>query len=387
MFIPYGKHCIEEDDIAAVVEALREDYIATGPGIEKFEQEFARYAGTKYAIALSSGTAALHACCFAMGISQDDEVIVPPLTFAATANCVLYSGGIPVFADVLPDTYNIDPTQIEAKITKRTRAIIPVHFAGQPCDMDAIRDIARKHGLYVLEDAAHANGAEYKGVRIGSLSDMTVFSFHPVKHMTTCEGGMVTTDNEELYTKIKDFRAYCITRDPNRILDKEDGLWHYEMQGLGYNYRISDVMCALGRSQLKKMERFVEKRRNVARRYDRELADIPGIILPYQAQGCVSSWHLYTIQIEDGRRRYMYERLRELGIGVDVHYLPVYRHPYYQQHGYSEIHCDNAEEIYKKILSIPIFYGMTEMQQDYVIESIRKIQGYHYQDRSGSFNE
>ncbi len=373
MFIPYGKHCIEDDDIEAVGRALKRDYIATGPGIAEFEEAFAKYVGSKYAVALSSGTAALHACCFAIDIKPGDEVITTPLTFAASANCVLYCGGTPVFADVDPYTYNISPEEIEKHITDKTRAIIPVHFTGQPCDMDHIYEIARKHNLFVIEDAAHATGAEYNGRKIGSISDMTIFSFHPVKHMTTCEGGMVTTNNEELYKKIRAFRAYCITKDPELLEDKEDGPWHYEMQGLGYNYRISDVMCALGISQLKKIDRFVNRRREVAGRYNEEMKNFEHIVLPYQAEGCKSSWHLYTILIKDGKRREAYLKLKQAGIGVDVHYLPVYKHPYYQKHGYRDVKCPCAELIYDQILSIPVFYKLTEEEQTYVIQAVRDL--------------
>ena len=374
MFIPYGKHCIEDDDIEAVSEALRKNYIATGPGLEEFEHKFAHYVGAQYAVALSSGTAALHACCYAIGIHEGDEVITTPLTFAASANCVLYCGGKPVFADIDSRTYNIDPAEIERKITKRTKAIIPVHFTGQPCDIDAIHDIAERNGLYVIEDAAHATGAEYKGKKIGSLSDMTIFSFHPVKHMTTGEGGMVTTNNEELYKKIKAFRAYCITKDRDLLVDKEDGPWHYEMQGLGYNYRISDVMCALGCSQLNKIDKFVMRRREIAARYNDEMKNFEHIVLPFQAEGRISSWHLYTILFSNKeKRKEAYMRLRDSGIGVDVHYLPVYRHPYYQQNGYENTYCKNAEGIYDRIISIPIFYKLSESEQMYVIEKIRDL--------------
>lgn len=373
MYIPYGKHCIEEDDIEAVGKALRRGYIATGPGIAEFEEAFAGYVGAKYAVALSSGTAALHACCFAIDIQAGDEVITTPITFAASANCVLYCGGTPVFADVDMATYNISPEEIEKHITDKTKAIIPVHFTGQPCEMNQINDIARKHNLYVIEDAAHATGAEYHGQKIGSISDMTIFSFHPVKHMTTCEGGMVTTNNEELYKKIKAFRAYCITKDPELLEDKEDGPWHYEMQGLGYNYRISDVMCALGISQLKKLDSFVKRRREIAKRYNEEMKNFNHIVLPYQAEECNSSWHLYTILIKDGNHREAYLKLKEAGIGVDVHYLPVYRHPYYRKHGYQDVICPNAEAIYEQILSIPIFYKLTDEEQTYIIEQIANL--------------
>lgn len=373
MFIPYGRHFIDDDDINAVVSALKEDYIATGPGIGQFEKEFAEYIGVKYAVAVSSGTAALHASCYAADIKPGDEVITTPLTFAASANCVLYCGGTPVFADVDDKTYNISPEEIERNITSKTKAIIPVHFTGQPCDMDAIHTISEKYGLKVIEDAAHASGADYFGKKIGALSDMTIFSFHPVKHMTTCEGGMITTNDENMYAKLKSFRAYCLTKEADQLIDKEVGPWHYEIQGLGYNYRISDVMCALGRSQLKKLDKFVEKRREVAKRYNEELKDISDLILPYQQKGCNSSWHLYTIQIENGRRREVYTKMKEAGIGVDVHYLPVYKHPYYQENGYKNICCANAEKIYSQILSIPIFYTLSMEQQSYVIETIKKI--------------
>lgn len=374
MFIPYGRHYIDQEDIDAVAVALQQDYIATGPGIAEFEKEFADYVGVKYAVALSSGTAALHASCFALGIGEGDEVITTPITFAASANCVLYCGGTPVFADIDEKTYNIDPVDIERKITSRTKAVIPVHFTGQPCDMKAIWSLAKKYNLKIIEDAAHASGADYFGRKIGALdSDLTIFSFHPVKHMTTCEGGMVTTNNEELYQKVKGFRAYCLTKDSSLFYDKNDGPWHYEIQGLGYNYRISDVMCALGRSQLKKLDRFVEKRRKVAEIYNKRLKDVEGITLPYLAEGCNSSWHLYTIQVEDGRRKEVYIRMKEAGIGVDVHYLPVYKHPYYQKIGYKDVCCLKAEHLYSQILSIPIFYTLTEEKQEYVIDTIKEI--------------
>ena len=375
MVIPYGKHYIDDDDIDAVVSALKEDYIATGPGIDKFEKAFAEYVGTKYAVAVSSGTAALHACSYALGIQIGDEVITTPMTFVATASCVMMCGGTPVFVDIDENTYNIDPNEIEKKITSKTKAIIPVHFTGQPCDMKRIYDIARKHDLKVIEDAAHAHGADYYGGKIGDCkySDLTAFSFHPVKLMTTCEGGMVTTNNEELYHRIKLFRAYCSTKDLELFKDKTDGPWHYEVQGLGYNYRLSDVMSALGNSQLHKLDRFVAKRKMIAQRYNDELKNVRGIVLPYQAEGCNSSWHLYTIQVENERRKEVYGKMREKNIGVDVHYLPVYRHPYFQENGYQKVYCPKAEKLYNRILSIPIYYGLTEEQQDYVVKTLREL--------------
>lgn len=375
MFIPYGKHYIDQEDIDAVVKALQADYVATGPGIEEFEKAFASYVGAKYAVAVSSGTAALHACVHAIGIQEGDEVITTPMTFVATASSIMFCKGSPVFADIEEDTYNIDPDDIERKITSKTKAIMPVHFTGQPCDMKRIYEIAQKHGLKVIEDAAHAHGADYYGSKIGACkySDLTAFSFHPVKLMTTCEGGIVTTNDEELYHKMKLFRAYYSTKDPVLLKDKEDGPWHYEIQGLGYNYRLSDVMCALGKSQLHKLDDFVARRREIAQRYNANLEKTSGLILPKQADGCNSSWHLYTIQIEDGRRREIYTKMREKNIGVDVHYLPVYKHPYFQENGYQNVCCPKAENLYDKILSIPVYYGLTDAQQDYVIATIKSI--------------
>lgn len=375
MFIPYGKHYIDQEDIEAVVEALQADYIATGPGMDEFEKAFAKYVGAKYAVSVSSGTAALHAACYALDIKEGDEVITTPITFVSTASSVMLCGGRPVFADIEADTYNIDPEEIEKKITKKTKAIIPVHFTGQPCEMQKIHEIALKYGLHIIEDAAHAHGADYNKSKVGSceFSDLTAFSFHPVKLMTTCEGGMVTTNDEKLYQKMKLFRAYCSTKDRALLKDKNDGPWHYEIQGLGYNYRLSDVMCALGKSQLRKLDRFVERRRAIAKRYQEELGDVEGICIPYVKGNRNSSWHLYTIQIKGGRRKEVYLKMREAGIGVDVHYLPVYRHPYFQESGYGKVYCPNAETLYSNILSIPIYYGLDEDKQSYVIDTIKMI--------------
>ena len=329
MYIPYGRQCIEQDDIDAVVEVLKGDYITTGPTVAEFERVVAEYTGAKYAVAVSNGTAALHIACLAAGIKEGDEVITTPITFAASSNCALYCGATPVFADIDPDTYNIDPKDLERKITARTKAIVAVHFTGQPCKMDEIHRIAKKYNLLVIEDAAHALGADYNGKKIGSISDMTTFSFHPVKHITTGEGGMVTTNSEELYEKLVQFRSHGITRD-RRFMKKEEGAWYYEQLNLGFNYRITDIQCALGVSQMKKLDRFVERRREIAARYHKALGDCKQIILPKQEQGCNNSWHLYVVQILDKSRKEVFDALREKNIGVNVHYIPVYKHPYYQ---------------------------------------------------------
>ena len=370
--IPYGKQTIEQDDIQAVVDVLKSDFLTTGPKIAEFEQTVADYVGAKYAVAISNGTSALHAACFAAGIGPGDEVITTPLTFAASANCVLYCGGTPVFADVDPKTYNIDPDDIRRKITDRTKAIIAVHLAGQPCDMDAIHSIAREHGLIVIEDGAHALGSVYKGKKVGSLSDMTTFSFHPVKPITTGEGGMIVTDNEDFYKKMILFRSHGITRDDS-MMTRNDGPWFYQQFDLGYNYRITDIQCALGCSQMKKLDRFLARRKEIVARYNEAFADCDNIITPYQLSDTESGWHLYIVQVKNCDRRQVFENMREKGIGVNVHYIPVYMHPYYQEHGYENVHCANAEEIYSHIISLPLYPGLTSEQQDYVIDTLKSL--------------
>ena len=371
MYIPYGRQCLDDEDIQAVVDVLKSDYLTTGPKVKEFEEKIAAYTGAKYAVAVCNGTAALHVACLAAGIGEGDEVITTPITFAASANCVLYCGGTPVFADIDAETYNIDAKEIEKKITPNTKAIIPVHYTGQPCDMDAVWEIARKHHLLVIEDAAHAFGAAYKGKKIGAVSDMTCFSFHPVKPITTGEGGAIVTDNEELYKKLLLYRSHGITRE-EEFLTKNEGAWYYEQQLLGYNYRITDIGCALGCSQMKKLDTFIEKRRQIAERYDEAFADTEGIQIPKQLENVQSGWHLYMIQVLRKDRKEVFDKLREAGIGVNVHYIPVYRFPYYQEHGYENCHCPNAEAFYARAISLPIFPSLTKEQQEYVIEKVKE---------------
>lgn len=366
-YIPYGRQNIDEDDIDAVVQVLRSDYVTTGPKVLEFEECVAKYCGAKYAVAIANGTAALHAACIAAGIGKGDEVITTPITFVASSNCVLYCGGTPVFADIDEKTYNIDPDDIERKITKRTKAIIAVHFAGQPCDMERINEIAKKHNLIVIEDAAHALGAEYKGKKIGCISDMTTFSFHPVKHITTGEGGMILTNNKDLYEKLKLARAHGITKDTAQM-EKCDGGWYYEQITLGYNYRITDFQCALGISQMKKLDKFVEERRKIAGIYDSAFADNDKIITPYQSEDGKSAYHLYVIKISN--RKDMFDKLRDSGIGVIVHYIPVYTQPYYRHNGYENTKCERAEEYYECALSLPIYPGLSKENQQYVIDKV-----------------
>lgn len=372
MNIPYGRQYIDEEDIQGVIDVLKSDYLTTGPAVKIFEKVVADYVGAKYAVAIANGTAALHAACYAAGIGEGDEVITTPITFVATANCILYCGGKPVFADIKSNTYNIDPEDIRRKITPRTKAIIAVHYTGQPCEMDEIHAIAKEFNLLVIEDAAHALGADYKGKRIGSVSDMTAFSFHPVKHITTGEGGMITTNDEKLYQKLLLFRSHGITRDESLMTHNEGG-WYYQQLDLGYNYRITDLQCALGISQMKKLDRFVERRRQLVEQYDNELRQFENIICPMQREGCHSSWHLYVIQVKEGRRKEVYEQLQAAGIHVNVHYIPVYKHPYYQNHGYEDVCCPNAEQLYENMISLPLFYSLKDQEQEYVISTLKRI--------------
>lgn len=370
-YIPYGRQSINEDDIKAVEEVLKSDFLTTGPKIAEFERKFADYVGAKYAVAVSNGTAALHIACMTAGIGKGDEVITTPITFAASANCALYCGATPVFADIDPVTYNISPESVESHVTERTKAIIPVHYTGQTCDMDAIHKIADKYNLIVIEDAAHAVGAEYKGKKIGSLSDMTEFSFHPVKHITCGEGGIVTTNREDLYEKLKLFRTHGITRE-EKFLHKVDGPWYYEQIDLGYNYRITDIQAAIGISQLGRIDKFLEKRKKIAAKYDEAFRDFNGIEIPKQAEYSNSAYHLYVIKVDKSIRKALFEYLRANNIGVNVHYIPVYTFPYYREHGYENVKCENAEKLYESIISIPIYYDLSDEEQDYVIDKIKE---------------
>lgn len=377
--LPYARQSIGEDDIAAVVEVLRSDYLTTGPVVERFEQAFAEYVGAKYAVSVSSGTAALHAAMFASGIGPGDEVVTTPLTFAATANSVCYQGGIPVFADIDPESLNIEPDEVEKKITPRTKAIVPVHFTGRSCNMAPILELAQKHKLTVIEDAAHALGAKYDGRRIGALGTMTIFSFHPVKHITTGEGGMITTDDHNLYERLLDFRNHGITRESARWT-RPEGAWYYEMHHLGFNYRLTDIQCALGLSQLGKLEQFLRRREEIAKRYDQSLRGWSTLRLPgWPSQGR-SAWHLYVVRLVGGKssRREVFDALRAKNIGVNVHYLPVYLHPYYKKLDPLRYHqglCPEAESYYASALTLPLYPEMTDDDVDYVVAALGSVLG------------
>lgn len=374
--IRYGRHSIDEEDINAVVEVLRSDWLTAGPKIAEFEEAFSRYVGAKYAVAVSSGTAALHAAMFALNIGPGDQVIVPSLTFAASANCVVYQKGTPVFVDVEPDTLLIDPQDTERKITPRTKAIIAVDYAGQPCDYDALRDIAERRHLSLVSDACHSLGATYQGRSAGSLADLSAFSFHPVKHITTGEGGIVTTDNEGYAQRLRIFRNHGIMTD-HRQREKENS-WFYEMVELGYNYRITDFQCALGLTQMKKLPGWLARRREVARQYDAAFAGIKGI-KPLSLRSEVGhAYHLYVIRINQAEtgmtRGEFFQALRSRGIGVNVHYVPVHLHPFYQNHfGTSRGQCPVAEAAYEQILSIPMYPTMSDEEINIVINTIRSL--------------
>ncbi|MEA3493466.1 MAG: UDP-4-amino-4,6-dideoxy-N-acetyl-beta-L-altrosamine transaminase [Candidatus Margulisiibacteriota bacterium] len=370
--IPYATQWIEDDDIKAVVDVLKSDMLTQGPKTAEFEEKVAQYSGAKYGVAVNSGTSALHIATLAAGISEGDEVITSPITFTASSNSVLYCGGKPVFADVEEDTINIDPKEIKAKVNAKTKAIIPVHFAGNPCRMEEISSIAKENNLTLIEDAAHAIGAEYKGIKIGSCqySDMTILSFHAVKHITTGEGGMVLTNDPELRDKLIFHRSHGITRN-EKYMKTNPGAWYYEMHELGYNYRLTDIQSALGISQLKKLDKFVVRRKEIAEIYNQAFSGSDKVRCLAETKDGKSSWHLYVIEIDERKR--IFEALREKNIIVNVHYIPVYKQPYYQRSGYKDVVCPNAEAYYKRAMSIPMYPKMSDEEQKYVIELIKEL--------------
>jgi len=371
--IPYGRQVIDEQDIEAVAAVLRSDWLTTGPSVHNFESTLSCYVGVKYGVAVSSGTAALHCAMYAIGISPGDEVIVPAMTFAATANAVVFQGGTPVFADVDPETLLIDPVQAEGLVSQKTKAIIAVDYAGQPCDYVKLRSIADKHGLALIADACHALGAECLGRRVGSLADITLFSFHPVKHITTGEGGMAVTDSDNFSSKMRLFRNHGISTD---FREREKiGSWHYEMVDLGYNYRMSDIQCALGISQLQRLPFFLQRRREIATMYHKKIAENYNVKPLGVHFGRQHAWHLFVIRLSNTvSRSHVFQEMRSSGIGVNVHYIPVHLHPYYQKHcGTSKGMCPNAEEAYQHILSLPIWPGMSDADVESVIQILFRL--------------
>jgi perosamine synthetase len=373
-FIPYGKQVIDDADVAAVVAVLRSDWLTTGPVVGQFEEAFARYVGAKHAIAVSSGTAALHLCTLAADIGPGDEVIVPALTFAASANCVRYVGGTVVFADVDERTLTIDVEQVKRLITPKTRAIVAVDYAGLPCELDSLREIAESRGLVLIEDACHAVGARYRDRPVGSISKLTVFSLHPVKHMTSGEGGVITTDDDALAARLMRVRNHGISSDHRQRERKNT--WRYDMVELGYNYRLTDIQCALALTQLSKMPQAISRRQQIARRYAQELGVERALLLPAESSDRVHAWHLYPVRLRSGdanERLRVFEGMRAAHIGVNVHYIPVYQLSYYRELGYPNGLCPVAERAYATLMSLPMWHGLTDDDQSRVIEQLRRL--------------
>jgi perosamine synthetase len=377
-FLPYGKQSIDQDDVDAVVNALTSDYLTQGPTVGQFEDAFKETVGAKFAIAVSNGTAALHLSLLALGIGPGDEVITTPNSFLATANAILYVGATPVFVDIEMCQFGIDTTKIEAAITKNTKAIIPVHFAGFPVNLDQIQQIAKKHHLKVVEDSCHALGASYKESLIGSCkySDCSTFSFHPVKHIATGEGGMITTNSSDVYQKLLMSRTHGVTKDSN-LLTQNPGPWYYEMQTLGFNYRMTDIQAALGCSQLKKLNGFVTRRREIAKQYDLAFSG-SDLIKPIKEQVHHScSYHLYVVQIDFERvgktRSDVMHQLKEKGVGTQVHYIPIVDQPYYKEHVKVNGNFDHCRTYYKQALSLPMFPLMDDGDVETAINVIKEI--------------
>lgn len=380
--VQYGKQYIDEADIQAVTEVLKSPFLTCGPRIPELEKKFCEITGAKYAVAVSNGTAALHIACIAAGIGPGDEVITTPITFAASANCISYCGGRPVFADIDPETYNIDPAAIEACITPRTKAVVPVHYTGQAVAYDEIAAICKKYNLILIQDAAHAVGTRYRGKPVGSLADMTCFSSHPVKTVTSGEGGIVTTNSENLYQKLLLARSHGITRDRSQMTSPCTDPWYYEMVSLGYNYRLTDMQAALLSSQLDKLSVFSKRRKEIVARYNEAFQEIDGIIVQKEIPESDTTRHLYVIQLDldvlTCSRREFFDAMAAENIHCQVHYIPVYRLPYYQKLGYPEGLCPKAERLYERILTIPLYYTLTDEQVEQIIFAVKRLCAYYH---------
>lgn len=373
----YGHQYIDENDINAVIQVLKSEYLTCGEEIGKLEEKLCKVTGAKYSVVVSSGTAALHLAALAAGIKEGDEVITTPITFAASANCILYCGAVPVFADIDRKTYNIDPKEIEKKITEKTKAVIAVDFVGQAVEIDPIRELCKKNHLFFIEDAAHSIGTTYKEKAVGSLADMTTFSFHPVKTVTGGEGGAILTNKKELYEKLLLYRTHGITRKEDQMKQIAEGEWYYEQILLGYNYRMTDMQAALISSQLDKLGQFVKRRKEIVEIYNKAFEEIPEIIRQEEIEESDTVRHLYIIQLDMEKlkvdRREIFYALRAENVYCNVHYLPVYYHPYYKQLGYKDGICPKAEELYKRIITIPLYYSMTDQDVSSVIEAVKKV--------------
>lgn len=379
--IYYGRQCIEQDDIDAVTEVLKSDLITCGPKVEAMEAELCRVTGARYAVVVANGTAALHLAALAAGFGAGDEVIVSSVTFAASANCVLYCGATPVFADIRPDTYNIDPEAVEKLITPRTKGIVAVDFTGQAVEHDALREICEKHGLILIEDAAHAIGTKYKGRPVGSIADMTCFSFHPVKTVTAGEGGAITTNEEQLYRRLMRVRTHGITRNREEMVHPTDALWYNEQVELGYNYRMTDFQAALLLSQLCKLPKFSARRKEIVARYDQAFGEMPEITVQREILESETTRHLYILRLKPDMlncdRKQFFDALYAENVCPQVHYLPVYWHSYYEKLGYKKGLCPNAEQYYEEVMSIPLYYSLTDEDVEDVIRAVKKVTAYY----------
>ena len=377
----YGRQCIEQDDVEAVIEALTSDYITCGPREEEAEWELCKITGAKYAVMVSSGTAALHLAAMTAGFGGGDEVIVSPITFAASANCVLYCGARPVFADINPETYNIDPDSVRKLITSKTKGIVAVDFTGQAVELDELRAISREHNLILIEDAAHSIGTKYKGQPVGSIADMTCFSFHPVKNVTAGEGGAITTNDRELYHRLMRLRTHGITHHQEEMIHPTDAKWYGEQVELGYNYRITDFQAAPLISQLRKLQKFSARRKEIAEKYDAVFSNMPEIIVQKEILESDTTRHLYILRLNlehlTCNRRQFFDALYAENVCPQVHYMPVYYHSYYEKLGYHKGICPNAEKYYEEVMSIPFYYALTEDEVEDVICAVKKVVAYY----------
>lgn len=377
----YGHQYIDDADIQAVVDVLKSDYLTCGPKITELEQKLCQITGAKYAVVCSNGTAALHIAALAAGVGEGDEVITTPITFAASANCALYCGARPVFADINPETYNIDPAKVQASITPKTKAVVAVSYTGQSVELEPLKEICRDNNLTLIEDGAHVIGTKYNGQPNGSVADMTTFSFHPVKTVTGGEGGAVLTNDEALYKKLLLYRAHGITRDEQQMEHEPDGPWYYEQIALGYNYRMTDMQAALIISQLDKLPMFSQRRKEIVARYNEAFDKIPGIFVQKEIPESDTTRHLYILRIVPEKlkinRKQFFEALAAENVCCNVHYIPTYYFPYYEKLGYHKGLCPNAEKLYEEIISLPLYYAMSDEDVESVIEAVSKIADYY----------
>jgi dTDP-4-amino-4,6-dideoxygalactose transaminase len=370
--IPYGRHSINNDDVAAVIAALKSDWLTTGPLVEAFELELAKVAGAP-CISVSSGTAALHCAYAAIDLRPGDEIITPPITFVATQATAALFGATIVFADVFPETANIDPQAVEAAITSRTKAIVAVDYAGHPADLDQLRAIADRHSIYLIEDAAHSIGSSYKGRAIGSIADITTFSFFPTKNLTTAEGGAVASIHPELLKKAQKFSRQGLVRNPKEFKILGQGIWHQEVHEFGLNYRLPDVLCALGLSQLERLQDFKARKREIFERYTSELSNVEGIGLPSEGSNVDTNWHLFPARFGPLVRKTIFSGLRKAGIGVQVNYIPAYWHPVFQDKGFKIGMFPNSDQFYSQEISLPMYSDLKDDEIDFVVRSIKAL--------------